>query len=360
MSESTIRRAREVRAKTTFSARVRETISGSRPGSFFAMGFLDGATEAQRPQRTISRLQMLKKISGMATMYFRLKRPAQDHLDGQRDHAQQQHDEHRVAPGAQLVVELLEPDGQAEDLVAGGQQPGQHAHVEEDKQDAGQLAHQHVAGQAACPALDPEVLGEVDVVQRFQLVQVPVLVGAEEVPVGAAQERAQHHEQHPQDQEAEQEQRDLELALLEGEVAVALGVHVDVRDGHEAHDDQAGEHHARQPGIEVDQHLLQPQEVPGRLGGVGRARGVGRLLDGRRQRQAPDHQHDHADDHAEHLGVDEVRPDPGLLGFLRRALDRGLAGRDARVVLVRLAAGSATGRSRPGRAWPRWARCRPS
>ena len=123
-------------------------------------------------------------------------------------------------------------------------------------------------GRPRCGPLHEDELRQVDVVERFQLVQVPVLVGAEEVPVGAAQERAEQDEQHPQDQEAEQEQRDLDLALVERVVAVALGVDVDVRDRHQPDDDQAGEDDAGQPGVEVDEHLLQAQEVPRRLGGV--------------------------------------------------------------------------------------------
>ena len=64
MSDTTISRPIEVSAKTTFSLPVRPTISGSRPGSFLAMG---------EPRGRHGAVQMLKKISGIATMYFRLR-----------------------------------------------------------------------------------------------------------------------------------------------------------------------------------------------------------------------------------------------------------------------------------------------
>jgi hypothetical protein len=57
----------EVSANTTFIFCVRCTISGSRPGSILAGGIYPRllATDGERRH-------MLKKISGMATMYFRL------------------------------------------------------------------------------------------------------------------------------------------------------------------------------------------------------------------------------------------------------------------------------------------------
>src|SRR6186713_2369819 len=103
MSEKTTSRPMEVRAKTTFSFWVRSTIAGSRPGSFLIA--MSDVEENFRHGDDV----------------LQVEEPAQDHLDGQGDHAQQQHHEDRVAPGAQQVVVLLEPDGQAEDAAAEGE-----------------------------------------------------------------------------------------------------------------------------------------------------------------------------------------------------------------------------------------------
>src|SRR5262252_1745367 len=48
------------------------------------------------------------------------------------------------------------------------------------------------------------------------------------------------------------------------------------------------------------------------------------------------HEDDHADHHGEELGVDQVRPHPGLLALAVRGLARGLPGRQPVVVLVGL------------------------
>ena len=77
-----------------------------------------------------------------------------------------------------------------------------------------------------------------------------------------------------------------------------------------------GNDHARHPGIEVHQHLLQPQEVPGRFGGIHGQRGIGRFFERRIQRDRPDHQDDGDDDGRQKLDAQQVRPD---VHFLRPA-----------------------------------------
>ena len=54
--------------------------------------------------------------------------------------------------------------------------------------------------------------------------------------------------------------------------------------------------HARDPGIEVHQHFLQPQKVPGSLGWIHGQVGIRRLFERRVQRDRPHHQND-GDDH---------------------------------------------------------------
>ena len=67
----------------------------------------------------------------------------------------------------------------------------------------------------------PHDLREVNVVQRLDLVRVPILVRPEEVPIGPAQERAEHDQRDPHFQEAELEGDVSKFALLDGVVTIS-------------------------------------------------------------------------------------------------------------------------------------------
>ena len=114
-----------------------------------------------------------------------------------------------------------------------------------------------LSGLARAEELDPEDVREVDVVERDQLVDVPVFVGAEEVPVRPAEERPQQDQDDPEHEEAVLERDVGELALVDRVVAVALLVGVDVGHRHQADDDHASAARRRHPGVEVDEHLLE-------------------------------------------------------------------------------------------------------
>ena len=182
-----------------------------------------------------------------------------------------------------------------------------------------------------------------------------VLERPEEIPVRAAQERAEHDQRAPQDDEAEEEDRDLRLPLDERVVAVALRVLVDVGDRNQADDDQARQDDPGEPRIEVDQHFLQPEEVPRRLRRVRRVRRVRRLLERRLQEDRPDDQDDRAQDQRDQLGVDQVGPDPDAIRF--GLLDRPLARGDAPVVQHPFAERVPRRRRRAGKSARRSARC---
>ena len=104
-----------------------------------------------------------------------------------------------------------------------------------------------------------------------------------------------------------------EFAILIGVISVAGLVGIDVGDRHQPDDDHARQDHAGHPGIEVHQHFLEPEEVPGGLGGVGSDRRAGRLFQGCLEHDSPDDQDDRQDDHADQLGVDQVGPGQRLV-----------------------------------------------
>src|SRR3954467_13669426 len=260
---------------------------------------------------------------------FQVEDPAREHLDRQRHHHEEEHDADVVARRPQLLVVGLEPHL--------GEQDRQGEDAEQHEEDPDDLAQEPVARVGGLEHPDPEIFRQVDVGQRRQLVDVPEFEGPEEVPVRSAQEGAEDDQRAPEHDKAKQEDGDLGLALVEGEVAVALRVLVDVRDADQPDDDQSWQDDAGQPGIEIDEHFLQAQEVPRRLGWIRRIRGIGRLLERRLQENRPDDQHDRAEDQRDQLGVDQVRPDPDAVGLF--LLDRPLPRRDAPVVQHRLADG---------------------
>jgi heat shock protein HspQ len=80
----------------------------------------------------------------------------------------------------------------------------------------------------------------------------------------------------------------------------------------------------------VDEHFLQPEEIPRRLGRVRRRRLAGRLLERGFEDDRPDDQHHRAENQRDEFRVHQVRPHPHAIGFL--LLDRPLTFRDALVV----------------------------
>src|SRR5206468_3626668 len=96
--------------------------------------------------------------------------------------------------------------------------------------------YQHNAGQLAQkPSLallehfshgKPELIRQVFIVERQDLVRVPELKGAEEIPVRPSQKCSQNNERHPQHHEAEQKHAHSKFSLGKREVAVAFLVEV--------------------------------------------------------------------------------------------------------------------------------------
>src|SRR5215831_6523817 len=94
---------------------------------------------------------------------------------------------------------------------------------------------------------------------------IPELVGSEEIPVRTTQESAEDDEEDPENQKSEQKRSDFPAALFKCEVPISFRIRVDVRNRHETDDDQTGKYNACQPRIKVDKHFLQPKEIPGCL-----------------------------------------------------------------------------------------------
>src|SRR3989442_5719760 len=167
----------EVKAKTTLRVAVRPAISVSRPGSgFTAMAISNRYARsgiAARLHYVESRQRILAALGshsrgarggsrgcgaappsyveenlGQRDDVLQVEQPAQDHLDGQGKHREDEHHEHAVAPRAHLLVVLAQADVHARParqlyLTARvGEKARQHADVEEHEQDARQLAHE--------------------------------------------------------------------------------------------------------------------------------------------------------------------------------------------------------------------------
>src|SRR6266498_5602427 len=198
-----------------------------------------------------SRPSYVERELGDVDDVLQVEDPAQIHLDGKSQHDEGEIDADHVPGDAHLLEEAPQERLRQDER--------QRADVEAHDGQSEDLPPEPEVGQSSLQDLDPDDLGEVDVVQRHELVDVPELVGPEEVPVGAAQERAQGDEGAPEHDESHQEDRDLPVPLLEREIAVTLRVRVDVRDRHQTHDDERGKDDAGQPRVVVDEHLLQSQ-----------------------------------------------------------------------------------------------------
>ena len=218
-----------------------------------------------------------------------------------------------------MLIELLEHGDREDD--------GHDEKVAEHKQQPGQLAGEKCEGLgpsrrfAAAEDLDPEELVKLQVDQGDGLLVVPVLEGAEEVPVRPAQESAKDDQEHPHNDETQHIRRDGEWPLFERVVAVAFGVAIDVRNGNQTHDNEAGQQHAGDPGIKVHQQFLQAEEVPRRLGGIGNGGRVGRLLERGAEDNSPDDQERRTQHQRDQFDIDKIRPNQHFVigaGFEQR------------------------------------------
>src|ERR1022692_195834 len=116
--------------------------------------------------------------------------PSEVHLDGHREHDEEQVHAYEEAHHPHLFVETPE-----ERL---GEKARQRTEIEEDEEYSRQLALQPERRERRLQPLDPEDFRDAHVVQRNELVRIPVFVRAEEVPVRSAQERPEDDEDDPQ------------------------------------------------------------------------------------------------------------------------------------------------------------------
>ena len=121
---------------------------------------------------------------------------------------------------------------------------------------------------------------------------VPGLPGPEPLPPGATNKGPDDDHRHPEHDEAEQKRSNRKLPLLPGVIAAAQRIGIDIRNRHQADDDQGRHYYACDPGIEINQHLLQSEEVPRRFGRIHGQVGIGGLFEWRTERDGPDHQND--------------------------------------------------------------------
>src|SRR5205814_5699581 len=109
-----------------------------------------------------------------------------------------------------------------------------------------------------------DYLVQVAVAVEHDGVVIPRLPRPEPNPSRPAYESADEDEYDPHE-ESPEEHRDGELPLLPCVVAVAQRVRVNIGEDHQPDDEKARHHDARDPGVEVDEHLLKSEEVPRRF-----------------------------------------------------------------------------------------------
>src|SRR5947209_14574769 len=109
---------------------------------------------------------------------------------------------------------------------------------------------------------DPEKLRQVAAHYIDDSVVVAGLPRPDPLPTRPANEGADENHGHPQDDKAEQKSADGKLALLPGVVARAQRIGINIRNHHQTDDDQREHNHTGDPGIEIDQHFMEPEEGP--------------------------------------------------------------------------------------------------
>src|SRR5207244_12825492 len=95
-------------------------------------------------------------------------------------------------------------------------------------------------------------------------VVIPSLARPEPNPARTANERADKDQQDPH-QKAPAKHIDCKSSLPIRVITVAKRVRIDIRKNHQSNHDERWHYHAGNPGIEINQHLLQSEEVPRRL-----------------------------------------------------------------------------------------------
>ena len=242
----------------------------------------------------------IEEIFGDVDEVLQVECPAEDHFQWQCGHPEQQLCEDHEAEVAHSLVEGLEPFH--------GEERWECDEVETDLDEAGWVGVL-VRGHVESEPVEVEEFGEHDVVECFEFMDVPVLVDAEDVPVGSSEEGAEHDHRDPEADETDEECGNGEGTLSEDVVAVSDPIEVDVGDGHQSTEDHGGKDDTGEPRVVVDEHFLEAEEVPGCLGGVGCLGARGGFFEWCFQRDAPDDQQRGDRDHADQFAVDQVGPD---------------------------------------------------
>ena len=180
-----------------------------------------------------------------------------------------------------------EIDGVARDNEIDGDWKKSENDAREDRR-IGAIRRRHQMRQPG--AIDAEDGVEIAIHGVLDARRIPCGSRPEPHPSGAADECPDRDHRHPQTDKASAESPDGESSLPISVVAVAERICVDIGNGHQAYDDQRGHDHAGNPGIEIDQHLLQAQEIPRGFGGIHGHVGIGRLFERRIKRERPSHQ----------------------------------------------------------------------
>src|SRR5271170_1940130 len=240
------------------------------------------------------------------------KNQAQHNFCRQRKHKNQEGVHGYQLYQAHALVDLAAEFGAHADPVdqdrRNDEESDQRKHAEDDAGPDGALVFRYVENGGEPRAVNAENLIEVAVHGIIHALGVPGSARPKPHPSRAADEGADDDHQDPEADEAEHEGPDGEAALLVGVVTVAQGVRVDVGDDHQADDYQRGHYDAGDPGIEIDQHFLQAQEIPWGFRRIHGDVGIGGLFKRRVERERPGHQEDRDDDSYQKFHAHQVGP----------------------------------------------------
>src|SRR5258705_9157858 len=152
---------------------------------------------------------------------------------------------------------------------------------------------------------------QIDVLIEDYRVVIPCLPWPEPDPARPSNERANEDQRDPH-QKSPAKHPESKAALFERVVTVAQWIRINIRKYHQSDHDDRRHHYAGDPGIEIDQHFLETQEVPWGLRRIHRQIGVGRFFQRGIERDRPNKKN-HRDNYSgKKLNAHKIRPDMNL------------------------------------------------
>ena len=138
--------------------------------------------------------------------------------------------------------------------------------------------------------------------------RVPVLPRHKQVPAWSPQEHPHNDQSNPEHQKTKRVNPYRRFSLMIGVITVSFGIHIQIRNQHQSNDDEDGSHHTGEPGVEINQYVLKPEEIPGRFGRIWGFSRIRRFFQRRINNDRPYCKSRNGENSAKKLQPDQIGP----------------------------------------------------